>query len=557
MSELNNENKKTFKVKVWVPILIYFIIATSITTGLIIFKNSNKNLSENANINEVFEEVKKKELADVRKITLKDKYALNNLIIEEVNEEIGEQYDYFDYDADGIADEIINRISITYAKIDGLKNSYVEDKINKKILDKVNSLKKEYIIDEHTGKINITVSTYSPGFGNVISIDVSAAAYANTGEEYYSSEELLKSEMGAFNIRLDTGEEITFEEVFTNDADLNFIIAQTAYEHVIKSMKYVDTENDEYSWDFDMDNVDYGLIENDVVRMVNRFKRNLDSLKFSISERYITIYFPDKSKYMDVDYFSIDMYDFVDYIAIYTRFLKNESLYTDGDLEERIYVFRYAIDDEYMAQFEFDEISPNVLVQISSNAGPGYEDIVSQRVEKVKNYLIRQADPSIVYICSFYVDYEDRWEHGSGYIRTMPKTFFEENKDYILRYIDSSTDSYEEPNFDESKLEYEYFDLYFDQNNDVTMVVQGEEYEPEIEGGSDEVLDEEPVVDVYTNSVTNTINTNTITNSVTNTISNNTVEDDIVIDNTIADNIDDSDFVDNTTVYQNTTNTIN
>ena len=36
-----------------------------------------------------------------------------------------------------------------------------------------------------------------------------------------------------------------------------------------------------------------------------------------------------------------------------------------------------------------------------------------------------------------------------------------------------------------------------------------------------------------------------------------TVEDDIVIDNTIADNIDDSDFVDNTTVYQNTTNTIN
>ena len=91
MSELNNENKKTFKVKVWVLILIYFIIATSITTGLIIFKNSNKNLSENANINEVFEEVKKKELADVRKITLKDKYALNNLIIEEVNEEICEQ----------------------------------------------------------------------------------------------------------------------------------------------------------------------------------------------------------------------------------------------------------------------------------------------------------------------------------------------------------------------------------------------------------------------------------------------------------------------------------
>ena len=99
--------------------------------------------------------------------------------------------------------------------------------------------------------------------------------------------------------------------------------------------------------------------------------------------------------------------------------------------------------------------------------------------------------------------------------------------------------------------------MYFDQNNDVTMVVQGEEYEPEIEGGSDEVLDEEPVVDDYTNSVTNTINTNTITNSVTNTISNNTVEDDIVIDNTIADNIDDSDLVDNTTVYQNTTNTIN
>ena len=81
MSELNKEGKKPFKVKVWVLILIYFIIAASVTTGLIIFKNSNKAESTKE-ANDVLIEndtYKRKELEAVRKITLKDKYARNNI----------------------------------------------------------------------------------------------------------------------------------------------------------------------------------------------------------------------------------------------------------------------------------------------------------------------------------------------------------------------------------------------------------------------------------------------------------------------------------------------
>ena len=160
MSELNKEGKKPFKVKVWVLILIYFIIAASVTTGLIIFKNSNKAESTKEANDVVIENdtYKRKELEEVRKITLKDKYARNNIEIKTVEEEIGEEYSRYDYNDDGIYDEISNRISIDYLQIDGLINSYVEKKINDKILNKVEELKKEYIKDEHKGKINIIVN---------------------------------------------------------------------------------------------------------------------------------------------------------------------------------------------------------------------------------------------------------------------------------------------------------------------------------------------------------------------------------------------------------------
>ena len=207
MSELNKEEKKPFKVKVWVLILIYFIIAASVTTGLIIFKNSNKAESTKE-ANDVLIEndtYKRKELEAVRKITLKDKYARNNIELKTVEEEIGEEYNRYDYNDDGIYDEISNRISIDYLQIDGLINSYVEKKINDKILNKVEELKKEYIKDEHKGKINISVNSYSPGYANVLSIDVCAEAYDATGEEYYTHERLLKNEVSGLNIRLYTG----------------------------------------------------------------------------------------------------------------------------------------------------------------------------------------------------------------------------------------------------------------------------------------------------------------------------------------------------------------
>ena len=125
MSELNKEGKKPFKVKVWVLILIYFIIAASVTTGLIIFKNSNKAESTKEANDVVIENdtYKRKELEEVRKITLKDKYARNNIEIKTVEEEIGEEYNRYDYNDDGIYDEISNRISIDYLQIDGLINS--------------------------------------------------------------------------------------------------------------------------------------------------------------------------------------------------------------------------------------------------------------------------------------------------------------------------------------------------------------------------------------------------------------------------------------------------
>lgn len=564
MSELNKKEKKPFKIKVWVLLLIYLLIAIAVTSVLVII-NKTKNNGDVIGIDTSIIETKKEDRKDVKRITLKDKYAANNLEIEIINEEIGEVVSEYDYDSDGIIDEIDKRVSIEYVQISGLKNKTIEDNVNKKIKDKVNELKYEYLQEEkYPGKVNIYVTTYSAGFANTLSISVSATAYEDVTDEnkYYWQAECISYITDAFNFRLDTGEEFSFEDIFTDDADIYHIISQAIYENLASSFKYVEeSEDGERIWDMNMDNLDYGQIEVDLVREVNRFKRNKDDLIFNVYYRYINVYYPTDNPDDYTSMLTIDMYDYVEYIALYTRFLTEESIFENGDLEPKTYVFRYVYEEDFAEEMSFEEISNNVLVRTSGYAGVGYEQQLEERKSKVKNYLIRNSEKDMIYLYEIYLNCEMNWEYANGNVRIMTRKFYEDNKDYIMRYLDYSDDSYEEPNFDIEKIQDRYFEIRFDENNNVIELKYDDIIEEEIEGGSDEIIeDSEQEIEDYTNTVvgdySNTINENT-SNTISNTIINdnigNNVDNEEVINNTSVPDV--SNTIDNTSVEDTNTNT--
>lgn len=541
MSELNNNNdinkneesinkntkkaKKPFKIKVWVLILLYTIIALIVTGALIFIENSSSNE------NNVFisTPLGPQILNDDNIIPLKlsDKYAINNITIKDVEEEIGEVYATHDF---GDGPYTVKRISVQYSQIDGLKDSDIENKINKFILDKINSLKETVIIDEHDGKIDINVCIYHPGYGNFITIETSANAYEKDvyGVGMYSTE-MIFSEYEAEYIRLDNAREVTFREIFTKDADLNYIIAQSAYDSIIGSHKYVQSDDYEYEFDLDMDKIDYAKIENDVIRIVNYFKRNMNSIMFHLSERYI--YFTVN----DEQYLTIDMMKHIDSIAIYSRFMTNESLFENGDLPKKTYVFRHAYEYEDGQDYSYKELGNNMLVRIDTYSEAGYELIVEERENKVKNYLIRESDTSQVYIYNIYLSCSENWENSSGNVLIMNRSFFEDNKDNILRYL-SPADEFEEPQYDTSKIEEKYFNITFDENNNVLSFEYESIDEENIESGSEEVIDDETSDQQYQNFISDY--NNTITDDVQNTTtSNNTVENVVDSDDVNENNV--------------------
>lgn len=564
MSELDKNEKKPFKMKVWMILLIYLVIAISVTCVLVVFNKSKSKVTDLGVEIPVLQN--EKEYKNIKKITLKDKYAPNNIKVETIKEDFGDVVSEYDYNADGIIDEIDYRVSIEYIQISGLKDKKVESKINKTIKGRIDELKAEYLQeDKYPGNINIYAYSNSAGFGNTLSVTISATAYKDItrGYVYYWESECLDYVNEAYNFRLDTGDEFTFEDIFTDDADIYHILSQAIYENLASSFKYVEpSEDGDYNWDMDMDTIDYGQIEVDLIREINRFKRNKDNLVFSISNRHISISYPTDDPNDYTASFTIDMYDYVDYIAIYTRFLTDESLFEGGDLEPQAYVFRYIIEeDEYSEGYKYKEISNNVLLQMSAHAGLGYEQQIEERKAKVKNYLIRNAEKDMMYIYGIYLDYDMNWEIANGNVQIMTKKFYDENKDYILRYLDYSYETYEQPNYDTEKVEEKYFEIRFDENNNV-IEFKYDDIIDEIESGTEEVIVEPEEAGDYTNSignnspVTNTISSTipiTLANTVKdNTVDNNATNENVVHGNTVVDYTNTT--VDNT-IVEDTDNT--
>ena len=167
---------------------------------------------------------------------------------------------------------------------------------------------------------------------------------------------------------------------------------------------------------------------------------------------------------------------------------------------------------------------------------------------------------TLLFIYGVYIDWDERWETANGNVQIISKSYYDEYKDYILRYIDNYYyDGYEEPKFDLDQIEYKYFDIRFDEENNPTFDYDDTIIE-EIEDGSDEVLPEdETTIDnsnSYQNTVTNTVSMdNTVDNSnsssttnTTNSVNTNTViKDEVVEEDNTEDNYSEEDLIDEVT----------
>ena len=319
---------KTTKEKI-IFVTVFSFICLTITAMSIVYHNidiAEKSEDNNQEVSTVTNE------KDVPGIDLKGTYNQNDLIIEEKS----------------ITKE---KIEIRYLQISGLKDKTVQDKINKEIEQiAINCYKDE--IKDLNHVINIQVSMWeAANFANTISFELSYTAKIDDDDDgFYQG-------FQGINYDLNTGEKITINQIFTSDAPVENILRKSAYYSLIENR----TE-DNLAGDLVVS--DYGNIEDEVAEFIKLFKKGKIT-EFHYTPMNINIY------YNEDQIITIDMEDFAEYIAIYNRYLSDESIYEDNDIgiknlytltrryNDIYYYTNYQNEDNYFIDISIDFQSTN------------------------------------------------------------------------------------------------------------------------------------------------------------------------------------------------------
>lgn len=387
MSELNKK-----KTSILTLVIIYSIIAIIIIIFAIMFHKLTgtgileyfsktvtlKNVITNQTVAENF--VKSETTAlekqdNIKRVSLSDTFKINNLEIKEEIEEYGED----------IGDNR-KKVTINYIQISGLKNKTTEDKINRKIKEDCENfvLPEEMNNDEIQ---EITIFAWNVGnFSNTLSTILSKNIY-------YKDQSLDKCFFDAINLKLDTGEEISFEDLFTPDVSFKNVITQAAYNSMSKKInqEHFNQEEEilgEYGEDYEIKEPDYAEVENLVFKIVKEFEKNKER-KFYFTKSSIFLF----TSLGDLE---IPMLDIYEYINIFNLVTPENSLFEAGDLTAETFVFG----EDYSKGMEFDgKISNYIYLTVYNYEKHSYENgfetevprslkIYEENLENIKNCLI-------------------------------------------------------------------------------------------------------------------------------------------------------------------------
>ncbi|MBQ8541147.1 MAG: hypothetical protein IJ435_06700 [Clostridia bacterium] len=190
----------------------------------------------------------------------------------------------------------------------GLKNTTVQDKINSEIYTRATALIEKY------PAINYANYYTRANFANVISI-----AFSVGFEEFPYAEHIY------FNYNLVNGEELKLEDLFMADADILSIVRASFYKELAFYGEYDHTKK--------LHSPD----ENEVYKVVKDFMAEEDKqFAFSPSGIYL---------YQNNNFAEIKMLDYAEDIAIYSRYMTKESIFT-GEYEGYKNIFTCA-DTQY------------------------------------------------------------------------------------------------------------------------------------------------------------------------------------------------------------------
>lgn len=382
MSELNNlkmnkddtyntQKKSSNKMLFWCLFIFTFIMII-VTFAIIYLENQNKN--NNQIQQHTYNQAEKVDLT----VKLTDTYhenPLNTTAYYYLDGAVKTEKEY--YDEEYYLKEYNKKYR--YIQIKGLKNKEIENKINNEIMQKVLSL------DSNNYK-EITAYVYA-NFANILSVYISG-----TKDKDVFQEEL--------NYRLDTGEKIKFEDLFTSKEDAKIVLSQAIYnqlakDYVIKEENYGDISKEDYS-----------IIEMQAFEIMNDYNNNA-KVEFCITPERILAEINNRNV-------EINMTDFYQYIAIYKRYLTKQSLYENNNQNYELFVFSEK-DFENCFYSKLEEVDENLFVEIdlynySENEQEEIEKIMKENMENVLAEVKQKANQSKNE--AYYLYYSDTTSYG-------------------------------------------------------------------------------------------------------------------------------------------------
>lgn len=397
MLELNKKEKGNVNYII-VILVLYSIISLGVTFYLISARNSKNDISNSIRIEESKTDEKIPDYSKIKRVSLIDKYYKNNIKIEDKDEYSGGIINYSN-------DTPRYKVSIRYPKISGLKNEKVEEKINTEIKNYIENLKdNSEMTDSKIENIYISADVMA-NFSDVLSISFYKVNFLKDNN--------IDSKYLGLNFRLDTGEILEFEDLFTEDASMKSIISQSAYKYL--AFEYA-TKDEEFDMFKDMNEFDYSKVENNVYRLMNEYNQN-PNIEFYFNESKIYVYIQEKI-------IPIDMIDFYKYINIYNLVESHKSLYSDGNREKINYIFGMALFENYEY---FDKISNNIFLGVYN----GYKDAEGGTYNETYTEYMKNYNEYKDKIIDAIKDYERENEKASIY----NINYIDVNDEELLRIV--------------------------------------------------------------------------------------------------------------------------
>lgn len=289
------KDKKTVTIKTLIIrriiFIVIFTIIASLVTTYFIFENNKKTPKQNeiANTNKI-EEPKRNHVGLINFDN--DTFNYNNLKIDKIDET------FEDYD-------------ITYFQIDGLKNTEIQDRINRSLNY---DLKTKITEAKEAGKIQGNFYIYSDVsscFENTISIIYFLNSYIydeNINDYTYEWNEYITE-----NYDLRTGKKIQIQDLFTDDCLGSDIFTNKFYNELVSSS--TKTELDEEN--FTIKVTDYDDIEEKMLKIIIDFNEGKD----------IPFYFDEQKVILAKSSSRIFFDDVLEFVAVYNNFKSEENIF--------------------------------------------------------------------------------------------------------------------------------------------------------------------------------------------------------------------------------------